>query len=87
MTAKIVCPIPSVQLRSSLRLEDNPSDGMHLPDGRDVIPQVPRAWPPTGHVAHIEEQRPFDFDRRSYWIPGSYAPVLSEKRNSFFNDY
>ena len=25
--------------------------------------------------------------RRSYWIPGSYAPVLSEKRNSFFNDY
>ena len=22
-------------------------------------------------------------DRRSYWIPGSYAPVLSEKRNSF----
>jgi RNA-directed DNA polymerase len=20
---------------------------------------------------------------RSYWIPGSYAPVLSEKRNSF----
>ena len=21
--------------------------------------------------------------RRSYWIPGSYAPALSEKRNSF----
>src|SRR5262245_46256916 len=23
------------------------------------------------------------FERRSYWIPGSYAPVLSEKRNAF----
>jgi hypothetical protein len=23
------------------------------------------------------------FTDRSYWIPGSYAPVLSEKRNSF----
>jgi hypothetical protein len=21
--------------------------------------------------------------QRSYWIPGSYVPVLSEKRNSF----
>ena len=21
---------------------------------------------------------------RSYWIPGSYAPALSEKRDSFF---
>src|SRR5713101_2948585 len=25
------------------------------------------------------------FRRRSYWIPGSYAPVLSEKRNSFLS--
>ena len=46
-----------------LRLEDNPGNRMHLPDGRNVIPQVPRARPPTGHVAHVEEQRPFDFHR------------------------
>ena len=24
-----------------------------------------------------------DFTGRSYWIPGSYAPALSEKHNSF----
>jgi hypothetical protein len=23
------------------------------------------------------------FGRRSYWIPGAYAPALSEKRNAF----
>ena len=40
---------------------------MHLPDGRNVIPQVSRARPPTGHVAHVEEQRPFDF-HRNRWV-------------------
>jgi len=25
----------------------------------------------------------YSFLRRSYWIPGSYAPALSEKRSSF----
>ena len=34
------CPNTPGQLRSPLRLEDNPGNRMHLPDGRNVIPQV-----------------------------------------------
>ena len=35
-------------------------------------------WPGRGQTAcHVS------FRNRSYWIPGSYAPALSEKRNSF----
>ena len=28
-------------------------------------------------------EKPHAMRHRSYWIPGSYVPVLSEKRNSF----
>src|SRR4029453_12516652 len=41
-----------------------------------------------GHHLHAGETEAAGFDgfvRRSYWIPGSYAPTLSEKGNSFLS--
>ena len=37
----------------------------------------------TGHKRLPERPIIGPFGKRSYWIPGSYAPALSEKRNSF----
>src|SRR5712691_13111403 len=37
----------------------------------------------SGASAATRKYGTFTFSARSYWIPGSYAPALSEKRNSF----
>ncbi len=39
-----------------------------------------KAWKGHGATRHLQHSA---LSPRSYWIPGSYAPALSEKRNSF----
>ena len=34
-------------------------------------------------IRSVSQKTLVSFADRSYWIPGSYAPALSEKRNSF----